>query len=131
VAQAERLDAGAVTIAWHLEQEGFKAPAARRVRGHRPRPNPWPQKNVVRVHSRLTRSERPRCGSVRGHRELVTSVDDPDLGPVRMQNVLFRMSETPGSIRFTGRPLGADTDAVLSQELGLDLTELRERGIVA
>ncbi len=61
----------------------------------------------------------------------IATVDDPDLGPVRMQNVLFSMSETPGSIRFTGRALGADTDDVLGRELGLDLTELRDRGIVA
>ena len=44
---------------------------------------------------------------------MVTEVDDPDLGPMLMHNVLWRMSRTPGQIRFTGRPLGADTDAVL------------------
>jgi hypothetical protein len=40
---------------------------------------------------------------------------------------------TPGQIRFTGRPLGADTDAVLVGELGLDpgqVAELREHGVV-
>ena len=45
---------------------------------------------------------------------MVTTVDDPDLGPLRMQNVLCRRSETPGRIRITGRALGADTDRVLS-----------------
>ena len=35
-----------------------------------------------------------------------------------MQNVLFRLSATPGAIRWAGRPHGADTDAVLT-ELGL------------
>jgi crotonobetainyl-CoA:carnitine CoA-transferase CaiB-like acyl-CoA transferase len=64
-------------------------------------------------------------------RETITRVDDDELGPVRMQNVLFRMSETPGSIRFTGRALGADTEAILGDELGLDVDDLRERGIVA
>jgi crotonobetainyl-CoA:carnitine CoA-transferase CaiB-like acyl-CoA transferase len=64
-------------------------------------------------------------------RETITTVDDEDLGPVRMQNLLFRMGETPGGIRFTGRPLGADTDAILGEELGLDVAGLRERGIVA
>jgi len=64
-------------------------------------------------------------------RETITTVADEDLGPVRMQNLLFRMSATPGSIRFTGRPLGADTDAILGGDLGLDVDELRERGIVA
>lgn len=64
-------------------------------------------------------------------RDAITSVEDPDLGPVRMQNLLFRMSATPGAIRFTGRALGADTEAILGGELGLDVADLRERGIVA
>jgi crotonobetainyl-CoA:carnitine CoA-transferase CaiB-like acyl-CoA transferase len=64
-------------------------------------------------------------------RDAITQVDDPDLGPMRMQNLLFRMSGTPGAIRFTGRPLGADTQAILGDELGLDVADLRERGIVA
>lgn len=53
----------------------------------------------------------------------VTEVPDPELGPIRMQNVLFRLSETPGSIRWAGRPHGADTDAVLT-ELGLSAPEI-------
>jgi crotonobetainyl-CoA:carnitine CoA-transferase CaiB-like acyl-CoA transferase len=64
--------------------------------------------------------------------ELVTSVEDPELGQMRMQNVLWRMSRTPGRIRSTGRPLGEDTDHVLG-ELGIgpdDLAALRERGVV-
>lgn len=66
--------------------------------------------------------------------DMIIEVQDDDLGPVRMQNVLFRMSETPGSIRWTGRDLGADTDAVFGQELGIAadrLAELREGGVVA
>ncbi len=62
----------------------------------------------------------------------VTEVADPELGPIRMQNVLFRLSETPGAIRWAGRPHGADTAAVLS-ELGLSPAEigaLREQGAV-
>ncbi|MDO0932394.1 CoA transferase [Streptomyces sp. DG2A-72] len=53
----------------------------------------------------------------------ITTVDDPELGPLRMQNVLFRLSDTPGTIRWTGRPHGADTEQVLT-ELGLTATEL-------
>ncbi|MFF0184215.1 CaiB/BaiF CoA transferase family protein [Streptomyces sp. NPDC005244] len=53
----------------------------------------------------------------------VTTVDDPELGPLRMQNVLFRLSATPGAIHWAGRPHGADTDAVLT-ELGLTGTEI-------
>jgi crotonobetainyl-CoA:carnitine CoA-transferase CaiB-like acyl-CoA transferase len=47
-----------------------------------------------------------------------------------MQNVLFRLSATPGAIRWAGRPHGADTDEVLT-ELGLspdDVTALRAEG---
>jgi crotonobetainyl-CoA:carnitine CoA-transferase CaiB-like acyl-CoA transferase len=40
-------------------------------------------------------------------------VPDEELGEVRMQNVPFRMSATPGSIRHAGRRHGQDTDAVL------------------
>lgn len=53
----------------------------------------------------------------------VTTVDDPELGPLRLQNVPFRMSATPGRIRFAGRPHGADTDSVLTG-LGIDPAEI-------
>lgn len=64
--------------------------------------------------------------------DAVTTVEDPELGPLRMQNVMFRMSETPGHIRWTGRPHGADTDEILR---GLGLTDaqieaLRAKGVV-
>ncbi|WP_406175932.1 CaiB/BaiF CoA transferase family protein [Streptomyces canus] len=62
--------------------------------------------------------------------DTVTTVDDPEIGPLRMQNVLFRLSSTPGTIRWAGRPHGADTDEVL-MELGLtqaELTALRTEG---
>ncbi|MGW0700569.1 CaiB/BaiF CoA transferase family protein [Streptomyces sp. NPDC002867] len=60
----------------------------------------------------------------------ITEVPDPELGPLRMQNVLFRLSDTPGAIRWAGRPHGADTEEVLA-ELGLtpaDITALRTEG---
>ena len=65
---------------------------------------------------------------------LGTFVDVPDdeLGTVTMQNVLFRMSDTPGSIRWTGPPLGRHTDEVLG-ELGYtaaEITALREDGVI-
>ncbi|MET9733627.1 CoA transferase [Streptomyces sp. NPDC006458] len=62
--------------------------------------------------------------------DTLTTVEDPELGPLRMQNVLFRLSATPGAIRWAGRPHGADTDTVLT-ELGLtagELAALREEG---
>ena len=62
----------------------------------------------------------------------VRTVDDDELGPVKMQNVLFRLSETPGDIRWAGRAHGRDTDDVLA-DIGVtpeQLAQLRERGVV-
>ncbi len=64
--------------------------------------------------------------------EMVTTVEDEDLGPVRMQNVMWRMGDSPGSIRHTGRAHGADTDEVLA-ELGCSaesIEELHKSGVV-
>ncbi len=63
----------------------------------------------------------------------VTRVPDPELGTVRMQNVLFRLSEGAGSIRFAGRPLGADNPEVYGGELGLsaaDMDMLKSKGVI-
>ena len=67
-------------------------------------------------------------------REAVVRVDDQRLGTVAMQNVLFKMSQTPGAIRHTGRSLGADTNALLHEELEIShekLNELRQDGVIA
>ena len=58
--------------------------------------------------------------------DTITTVEDPDLGPVRMQNVLYRMSESPGEIRWTGRKKGADTREILSQKLGLTSSQIAD-----
>ncbi len=63
----------------------------------------------------------------------IVTVDDPELGQVKMQNVLWRMSLTPGRIRWAGRPLGRDNEDLFCGELGLstdELDALRTRGIV-
>ena len=62
----------------------------------------------------------------------IATVEDDDLGPVRMPNVLFRMSQSPGTIRHTGRGHGADTEQVL-KSLGIDAdrwARLRDAGVV-
>src|SRR6185369_9565745 len=64
--------------------------------------------------------------------ESIISVPDEDLGPVKMQNVLFRMLGTPGKVRWSGRRLGQDNAAVYA-ELGVSperLAELRTAGVV-
>ena len=63
---------------------------------------------------------------------MLTEVPDDDLGSLLMHNVMWRMSATPGRIRFAGRHPGADTDAVLG-ELGLEasaIASLRDAGVV-
>jgi crotonobetainyl-CoA:carnitine CoA-transferase CaiB-like acyl-CoA transferase len=61
------------------------------------------------------------------------AVEDPDLGPVRMQNVLYRLSDTPGDIRWTGPKLGAHNDEIYRDRLGLtgeDIEKLRADGVL-
>ncbi len=55
----------------------------------------------------------------------IISVPDEQLGQVKMQNVLFRLSETPGAIRWTGRTLGQDNESVYG-ELGITPAQLAE-----
>ncbi|GAA1886839.1 CaiB/BaiF CoA transferase family protein [Asanoa iriomotensis] len=62
----------------------------------------------------------------------VHTVPDEELGEVRMQNVPFRLSGTPGEIRHAGRRHGQDTDDVLGK-LGYaadELAALRTRGVI-
>jgi crotonobetainyl-CoA:carnitine CoA-transferase CaiB-like acyl-CoA transferase len=69
---------------------------------------------------------------VRG-RQVLTRVPDPDFGDLLMQNLIARLSDSPGRIRFTGRAAGADTDAILISELGMspeDVAGLRGRDII-
>jgi crotonobetainyl-CoA:carnitine CoA-transferase CaiB-like acyl-CoA transferase len=53
----------------------------------------------------------------------ISTVEDPQLGPLRMPNVISRLSETPGRIRHSGGRHGADTAAVFA-ELGVKAAEL-------
>jgi crotonobetainyl-CoA:carnitine CoA-transferase CaiB-like acyl-CoA transferase len=53
----------------------------------------------------------------------IATIDDDELGPLQMTNVLTRLSATPGEIRWAGRRHGADTAAVLG-ELGIEADEL-------
>lgn len=55
----------------------------------------------------------------------ITTIDDEDLGPIRMQNIMFRLSATPGAIEWSGRGIGADNKSVYG-ELGINAEELAE-----
>jgi formyl-CoA transferase len=62
----------------------------------------------------------------------IVQVDDEELGLVKMPNVPFRLSETPGRIRSTGPRLGEHTEEVLGK-YGLKPAEvagLRAAGVL-
>jgi crotonobetainyl-CoA:carnitine CoA-transferase CaiB-like acyl-CoA transferase len=61
-------------------------------------------------------------------------VEDADLGPVLMPDVIARLSATPGRVRSAGGAIGADTDRILISELGMSpdtVAGLRARKVVA
>jgi formyl-CoA transferase len=62
----------------------------------------------------------------------LVEVDDPELGPLRMVNVVPRLSRTPGAVRTAGPRLGEHTAEILA-ELAVgpsELEELRLEGVV-
>jgi crotonobetainyl-CoA:carnitine CoA-transferase CaiB-like acyl-CoA transferase len=54
----------------------------------------------------------------------IVSVDDPVIGPIRMQGVYPRFSRTPGSVRRGAPKLGEHNDEVYRELLGLSADEL-------
>lgn len=80
---------------------------------------------VLQVPDILTDSQYQAIGAI-------ASVEDPDLGTLRMANTPFRLSRTPPRIRWSGPALGEHTDEVL-ESLGLSaaaVAELRAQGAV-
>lgn len=66
-------------------------------------------------------------------RENIVWVEDPEIGPIPMQNVVPRLSETPGAVRSTGPALGQHNAEIYSELLGISPEEqasLRERGVI-
>jgi crotonobetainyl-CoA:carnitine CoA-transferase CaiB-like acyl-CoA transferase len=62
----------------------------------------------------------------------IITVEDPELGPLKMQNVLFRLSETPGEVRWSGPRLGEHNEEVY-EELGIgrdELDDLAAKGVI-
>jgi len=62
-------------------------------------------------------------------RENIVAIADEELGsPLRMQNVVGKLSRTPGKIRHAGPPLGSSNRSILIDQLGFEESELREAG---
>jgi len=66
-------------------------------------------------------------------RDDIVTVDDPELGPVRMQAVVPKLHSRPGTVWRTGPALGADNDTVYADWLGMSedrLAELHKSGVI-
>jgi succinate---hydroxymethylglutarate CoA-transferase len=66
-------------------------------------------------------------------REMVTEVEHPTAGKVKMLGIPFRFSDTPASIRRAPPLLGQHTEAVLREELGFSdarIAELRKEKVI-
>ena len=66
-------------------------------------------------------------------RQNVVTIEDPEIGAFPMQNVVPRLSDTPGEIQWTGPALGQHNEEVYGEVLGLsteELAGLHERGTI-
>ncbi|MCJ2013652.1 CaiB/BaiF CoA transferase family protein [Methylobacterium sp. J-076] len=92
---------------------------------------------------RCSEAEVP-CGPVYGIDEIfqdpqyaargnILRVEDPRIGELAIPNVVPTLNGTPGSVRWLGPTLGAHTEAVYGEWLGLSpeqVADLRARGVV-
>jgi crotonobetainyl-CoA:carnitine CoA-transferase CaiB-like acyl-CoA transferase len=62
-------------------------------------------------------------------RENIVAVPDAELGTVRMQNVVGKLSRTPGGVRQAGPQVGEHNREILVERLGYTPDELRAQGI--
>lgn len=65
--------------------------------------------------------------------DMLVSVDDPELGPLRMQGVTPGFSRTPGAVSRAGNALGDANDTVFRERLGFSLDEiaaLKDKGVI-
>ena len=84
---------------------------------------------AARVYSAADIVEDP----IYAERNDVITIDDPDLGPVRMQSVIPRFDQHPGHVWRTGPALGQDNDLVYQTYLGLSderYAQLRAAGTI-
>ena len=66
-------------------------------------------------------------------RKAIVTMAHPQLGDFPMQNVVPKLSDTPGEVRWVGPELGEHTDEVLGDVLDLDeaaRSALRDAGVI-
>jgi len=63
----------------------------------------------------------------------LTTVMDPQFGPMRLPAPVPKLSETPGAVRWTGGEPGRDNDYVFREVLGLTaqaIDGMRKAGVI-
>jgi crotonobetainyl-CoA:carnitine CoA-transferase CaiB-like acyl-CoA transferase len=66
-------------------------------------------------------------------RENIKLVNDPRAGEIAVPNVCPRLNDTPGAIEWLGPPLGAHTDEIYKELLGLsdaELGSMRDKSVI-
>ena len=66
-------------------------------------------------------------------RKTLVAIDDPELGTLRMPDVLPKLSETPGKINYAGLPMGVHNKEIYQERLGLtdaEMEELKAEGVI-
>lgn len=66
-------------------------------------------------------------------REMVITVEDEDLGSIRMQGVVPKLSRTPGHVDHAGQRLGQSNELIYGELLGMSkarMQELRSNGVI-
>jgi crotonobetainyl-CoA:carnitine CoA-transferase CaiB-like acyl-CoA transferase len=66
-------------------------------------------------------------------REMVISVPDRELGAIRMQGIVPKLSESPGAVRHAGQRLGESNDLVYKELLGMSeaaMDDLRAKAVI-
>ena len=66
-------------------------------------------------------------------RKVMKNFHVPNLGEIKVPNVIPGLSDSPGTVEFLGPDLGQDNYAIYKQELGLseeDLDELKNIGVI-
>lgn len=58
-------------------------------------------------------------------RNMLLNVPHPVLGSTRQQGIVPKLSDTPGSVRWSGPEIGADSAHVLSEVLGYSASEIQ------
>ena len=66
-------------------------------------------------------------------RDMVITVPDEELGPVKMQGIVPKLSATPGKVDHAGQKMGASNERILGGLLGLgkaEIASLHAKGVI-